>query len=93
MNIIGRFEVAGIKFRAESFANAQVKLDDVLRLVPEPTNLHDPNAIGVYKGETLIGYVPRKDTKHYAEPVAKGTVQCIVEATMRQGCWVRVEVV
>lgn len=30
-----------------------------LRLVAEPDNPYDPNAVAVYKGKTKIGYVPR----------------------------------
>ena len=30
-----------------------------LRLVPEPDNPYDPNAVALYKGKTKIGFVPR----------------------------------
>ena len=30
-----------------------------LRMVAEPDNPYDPNAIALYKGKTKIGYVPR----------------------------------
>ena len=30
-----------------------------LRMVPEPDNPYDPNAVALYKGKTKIGFVPR----------------------------------
>jgi len=78
-----QFEVAGVKFRLASFVRANVTYGDKLTLKPEPTNEFDPNAIGVYKGEHHIGYVPRGWTQALV-PVE--TVGCVVCSVWGKGC-------
>ena len=86
-----RFELSGIKYRLQDFGNAQVKLGDALRLVPEPDNAYDPNAIAVYKDTIKIGFVPRRENKAILPYVAAGKATCVVEAVTSAGCWVLVE--
>ena len=38
-----------------------------LRLVPEPDNPYDPNAVAVYKGKVKIGFVPRDRNETLAQ--------------------------
>jgi HIRAN domain len=54
--------VAGVSFRPEAVADASFDPGSRLRLVPEPTNEHDPNAVAVWNGERTLqaGYVPRE---------------------------------
>jgi hypothetical protein len=51
---------AGVTFRHESLEDPSFDPGRRLELVPEPTNEHDPNAIGIWNAErTLqVGYVP-----------------------------------
>jgi HIRAN domain-containing protein len=51
---------AGVTFRPESLEDPSFDPGRRLELVPEPTNEHDPNAIGIWNaGRTLqVGYVP-----------------------------------
>jgi hypothetical protein len=51
---------AGVTFRPESLEDPSFDPGQRLELVPEPTNEHDPNAIGIWNGDrTLqVGYVP-----------------------------------
>ena len=46
-----------------------------VRLVPEPTNPHDPNAIKVLINNLHIGYVPRNDTKLVSQIMGSGPVE------------------
>lgn len=39
------------------------------RLVPEPTNPYDPNAIACFIGEFLLGYVPKTAKMRLSEEV------------------------
>ncbi len=54
--------VAGASFRPEAVADGSFEPGARLALVPEPTNEHDPNAIGVWNEERTLqaGYVPRE---------------------------------
>jgi hypothetical protein len=54
--------VAGVSFRAEALEDASFDPGRPLALVPEPDNVHDPNAVAVWNEERSIqlGYVPRE---------------------------------
>jgi hypothetical protein len=45
---------------------------EVLRLVPEPTNPHDRNAVAVYDGDLHLGYVPKVDAPAVKKALAVG---------------------
>jgi hypothetical protein len=51
---------AGVSYRPEALPDPSFDPGRSLALVPEPTNEHDPNAIGIWNAErTLqVGYVP-----------------------------------
>ena len=51
---------AGVTYRPESLEDSSFDPGRRLELVPEPTNEHDPNAIGIWNADrTLqVGYVP-----------------------------------
>lgn len=86
-----RFELAGINYRLQEFQKANVCINDELRLMPEPDNQFDPNAIAVYKGDIKIGYIPRRENKPMLAYVAAGQATCKVEAAWPGGCTVCVE--
>ena len=69
----------------ESFDGERVfelEFDPVVKLVPEPDNEHDKNAIRVEADEVLIGYVPKGKTKAVRELLESGRVRRIeVEIT------------
>ena len=51
--------IAGVKFK-EGAADilAEMDLSTELELRPEPENIHDPNAIGIYHENNHVGYIP-----------------------------------
>jgi HIRAN domain len=51
---------AGVTFRPESLEDPSFDPGRRLELVPEPTNEHDPNAIGIWNADRTLqlGYVP-----------------------------------
>lgn len=55
------FEIAG--FRHEDRSLAKIAVGDVMTLRPDPDNYHDPAAVCVLVGETVIGYVNRLQAK------------------------------
>jgi hypothetical protein len=51
---------AGVTFRPESLEDPSFDPGRRLELVPEPTNEHDPNAIGIWNADRTLqlGFVP-----------------------------------
>ena len=67
-------EIAGFRHRA---ADPALLRDGVeLRLVPEPTNPHDPAAIRVEAADTTVGYVNRLQTSSMAAWLKDRDVSC-----------------
>lgn len=58
---LGSF-IAGVKHR-ENYEEKLAKLTEgmSLQLKPEKDNPFDPNAIAVYNGDDMLGYIPKKD--------------------------------
>jgi hypothetical protein len=54
--------VAGVSFRPDAVTDSSFDPGARLALVPEPTNEHDPNAVGIWNEERTLqaGYVPRE---------------------------------
>ena len=51
--------VAGISFHQQELKTAMIGAPSAPRLVPEPTNVHDPNAIRVEINDHHVGYIPK----------------------------------
>lgn len=49
-----------------------INKNDFLDLIPEPENQHDPNAIRVFWGDDIIGYIPRYYCKGINSLIKKG---------------------
>ena len=63
-------KIVGVSYHHDALQDPSFAPGQVLELVPEPDNPHDPNAVAVWNAsQTLhVGYVPRE----YAAKVAKG---------------------
>ena len=56
-----KFFIAGLKYHDFDKVSSKISEGDTLRLIPEPDNLYDPNAVRIEtKDATMLGYVPRK---------------------------------
>lgn len=66
--------VAGISYRAEDAADASFDPGRRLRLVPEPGNEHDSNAVAIWNEDSTLqaGYVPRD-----VAPTLRGDEQAV----------------
>lgn len=84
-----QFHVAGVQFHQLKTCINEVKVGDILQLVPEPSNKWDPNAVriefySVDKGTNImLGHVPSK----------KGDYASKVTADISIGTKLRAEVV
>lgn len=69
------FEIAGFRYEA---AGRKLELGDELTLKPEPTNVHDSNAVAVYSGLERVGFVNRLQAPTIASWHIGGFVTCQV---------------
>lgn len=85
-----QFFIAGVKFRPATeicAAAKELKVGDILKLYPEPTNKFDPNAIKIIlKGDLgkreplFLGYVPKKYSSEVSALLGIGEpVICVVD--------------
>jgi len=61
------FSIAGFKFADGLMVFDQLKVGMSLKLVREPDNNYDKNAIAIFYGEHKLGYVPRIDNKELSK--------------------------
>lgn len=71
----------------------QLKEDCMLRLQRDPKNEHDELAIGIYYGDTRIGWVPRKQNTVLAHLMDAGKNCCmrVKEFYTKQDEWKHIE--
>jgi hypothetical protein len=75
--------VVGTKYRGPEAiaALARLRPGDQLRLVREPSNPHDPDAVAVYSGTMHIGYIPRGVNRDVADRIMSAdSVAAVVTA-------------
>lgn len=58
---ISSFNIAGFQYHDGPSVFFKLTVGTMLRLVPEPDNPHDPEAIAIYFEDTMIGYVPSSE--------------------------------
>lgn len=64
--------VSGVSFRQEVVARTDV--GDLVQLVPEPLNRHDPHAIKVMGEAGQLGYIPKEQAAVLSRSLAAGAV-------------------
>lgn len=57
--------IAGIPHRKPLLS--QLKVGDIVNLVHEPSNPHDPNAIKIICAGVPLGYIPKDETQFWRE--------------------------
>ena len=83
------FNVAGMRYWDGATVLDKLKPGKKLRLVAEPRNRHDPNAVAIYRKDVKIGYVPRANNAMIAQLLRFGhhdVVECRIRGnTGRMG--------
>lgn len=72
-------KIVGTSFRegiTESIKALQP--NQTLILVREPNNEYDPNAVSVYRGGVMLGYIPKETALKINNDVKEGRVRCTV---------------
>jgi hypothetical protein len=57
------YSIVGMNHQKSESIVAALKTGDELKLIREPTNKFDANAIAVYCGDQRVGYIPSKQNK------------------------------
>lgn len=75
--------VAGFKFHSgpSALQNATLKEGQLLKLVRQPNNEHDPRAVAIYRQNAMLGYLPMRDNKILSALVdGRAPLECVVHA-------------
>ena len=57
-------------------ADEEVRAETIARLVREPDNPHDPNAIAVQIDGRLVGYFSRDENRRWLDVIGDGAIGC-----------------
>jgi len=64
MKVYKFFYIAGIEYYEALFVINKLKPGQKLKLKPEPSNIHDENAVEIYYKNYKLGYIPK--TSNYS---------------------------
>ena len=70
--LIQESPLAGFPFHDGEYIWSSLKVGKTLKLVREPDNDHDPDAVAIYYGDSQLGYVPRVDNTAIAQMLDRG---------------------
>lgn len=80
------FNVAGVTYRPDMLQRDCFKPGTTVKLLAEPDNKHDPNAVSVWDqyGSWMVGYVPREQNRRVRAAIEKADQQALVLAEQRK---------
>jgi hypothetical protein len=71
-------ELAGYRHYAKKLPSP-LEVGDQVSIAPEPDNEHDPNAVVVRRGDSVIGYINRLQTRTFLSWLAELRVTAVIE--------------
>lgn len=81
-NRILNIRVAGVTYEGRQEKIARLRYDDPVRIVPEPDNPYDKNALAVYVGHAgkvlHVGYIPRDMAAQIAPLIDGEAFMCAI---------------
>jgi hypothetical protein len=88
------FEIAGIEYYEALFVINEIKIGEKLILKPEPTNIHDENAVAIYYNNKKLGYIPKNANYSIAKILNAGwdIFECYVQKIDRDELEIQVAV-
>lgn len=66
------FYIAGFTFYDGAFAFNQLSIGTEVKLVAEPSNKFDKNAVAIYHGNYMLGYIPRSSNREVSKMLNAG---------------------
>lgn len=91
--LIQESPLAGFQFHDGEYVWSSLKVGKRLKLVREPDNEHDTDAVAVYFGKSQLGYVPRAGNNAIAQMLDRGEKleASITKLTVTDDPWGRVQ--
>lgn len=80
---VADFNVAGMRYWDGAKVISKLKPGKRLRLVAEPHNPADPNAVAIYRKDVKLGYIPAIRTTLQPSCCASATTTCLSAAFLR----------
>jgi len=81
-SVIREFYVAGARFHELPKVIHDLSVGNTLKLVPEPTNPYDPNAIKIiyetFEKSAFLGYVPAKFSSEISALMEISKLECVI---------------
>ena len=68
------FYIAGVQFHEAKTVLSELEEGSELLLIPQPENPFDSNAVAIYYGTVMLGFVPRKFSAEVAASLEVGNV-------------------
>ena len=92
--LIQESPIAGFQFHSGEAVWPRLRVGQALRLVREPWNIHDSDAVAVYYRGAQIGYVPRAENSAVARMMDRGErlEATIVELSDDENPWNRIHI-
>ena len=86
--------IAGFQFHRGEAVWASLSVGDALKLVREPANDNDPDAVAVYFRDEQLGYVPRAENSAVSQMLDRGEklVARISRLQMSDDPWQRIRI-
>ena len=90
--LIQESPIAGFQFHQGDTIWSSLAVGATLKLVREPNNTHDPDAVAVYFQKQKLGYVPRAENSAIAQMMDRGeTLEAsISKLVVEEDPWERV---
>ena len=78
--LIQESPIAGFQFHDGEYVWPSLHVGQAVKLVREPSNIHDPQAVAIYSGDAQLGYVPRVENRAVSAMMDRGErVQARIE--------------
>lgn len=81
--LFASFHIAGFQFWDGALVLGRLKTGKKLKLVPEPGNAYDPNAVALYYKGVKLGFIPHDQNAEIAQLLAFGHKD-VFEARVQQ---------
>ena len=87
-----KYSIVGMQFRGTEAVVKATEIGAAVKLVREPTNAYDTNAIQVWIDDKLVGYIPKKENHALAASMDKDGKDITGKFARKNDGWPAVEI-
>jgi hypothetical protein len=87
-----KYSIVGMQFRGTEALVNSCQTGSVVKLIREPTNKYDANAIQVWIDDQHVGYIPKKENVDLAAAMDKDGKDITGTFTRKNDGWPAVEI-